>query len=773
MLSPRQNRKRLQTERNIYDPIGQLPAEIANQLLASLFRPESQMWEALGSSFELLIYYLVCFLFRLATSIFFREVVKRGSHQVPRTGPVIFVAAPHANQFVDPLVVMQTCPRPVRFLMAAASMRKGIPGFFGRLLGCIPVERAMDLAKPGIGMIYCSPKACQDQELEIHGIGTQFTTQFHRDKTSLAVIVAPETYTAVVAEVKSDTLLVLRKPLEGPAYDYLSRKNGCPFKVLPVIDQSEVYNSVIEALERGECIGIFPEGGSHDRAEMLPLKAGVTIMALGTMARNSDLDVTIVPCGLNYFNPDKFRSRAIVEYGEPLKIDRKLAELFQAGGDSRREACGRLLDEIYYSLCSVTINVPDYETLQLVQATRRLYQPTSRKLSTFELLEVTRRFVKGYLAFKDQPKVKKLLDAILEYNKILAHFRLCDHQVRTFQLSRFEAAWRFASQLCLLLVYGVTLLPAIVLNLPVILLIDFLSKRKARKAVATSAVKIKGRDVLATWKLMVGFVLFPSLYLLYCAPIAWRMYFEGYGIPKIAFVVIMLAGAILPFLSYVMTKIAEHGYETYLSVRPLWYSVTRPHYGEVIRNLRHQLKLEIIRTVDEYGPRLLSDFERSRIVPSRRPSMPQDSLTSIVNQPTSADLHSPAPGGPKPVFLVQEESDDASSSLFEGMSDEIEKAVERAKSISRESSPVLGFEGMDSVMTGFQYMRAGVRAAFATSSSLLGTSQPENYPQTPPVDDWSYVEPVEIDDIFFTRATASGKRSNVNDTPEGKREKAE
>jgi glycerol-3-phosphate O-acyltransferase / dihydroxyacetone phosphate acyltransferase len=29
---------------------------------------------------------------------FFREVVPRGSWRVPQTGPVLFVAAPHANQ---------------------------------------------------------------------------------------------------------------------------------------------------------------------------------------------------------------------------------------------------------------------------------------------------------------------------------------------------------------------------------------------------------------------------------------------------------------------------------------------------------------------------------------------------------------------------------------------------------------------------------------------------------------------------------------------------
>lgn len=52
-------------------------------------------------------------------------------------------------------------------------------------------------------------------------------------------------------------------------------------------------------------IGIFPEGGSHDRTELLPLKAGVCIMALGAMA-NYNLNVKIVTLGLNYYRADQF-----------------------------------------------------------------------------------------------------------------------------------------------------------------------------------------------------------------------------------------------------------------------------------------------------------------------------------------------------------------------------------------------------------------------------------------------------------------------------------
>lgn len=44
-----------------------------------------------------------------------------------------------------------------------------------------------------------------------------------------------------------------------------------------------MFASVWSALSNNDCVGIFPEGGSHDRSELLPLKAGICIMALGAM----------------------------------------------------------------------------------------------------------------------------------------------------------------------------------------------------------------------------------------------------------------------------------------------------------------------------------------------------------------------------------------------------------------------------------------------------------------------------------------------------------
>jgi 1-acyl-sn-glycerol-3-phosphate acyltransferase len=45
-----------------------------------------------------LVYECVLFFWKVVCNIFFREVRPRGAYNIPRTGPVILVVAPHSNQ---------------------------------------------------------------------------------------------------------------------------------------------------------------------------------------------------------------------------------------------------------------------------------------------------------------------------------------------------------------------------------------------------------------------------------------------------------------------------------------------------------------------------------------------------------------------------------------------------------------------------------------------------------------------------------------------------
>lgn len=91
-------------------------------------------------------------------------------------------------------------------------------------------------------------------------------------------------------------------------------------------------------------------------------------MALGAMANNPGLKVKIVPVGLSYFHPHKFRSRAVVEFGSAMDVPQELVDKFQQGGPQKREAVGNLLNLIYDGLKTVTIRAPDYDTLMVSDA---------------------------------------------------------------------------------------------------------------------------------------------------------------------------------------------------------------------------------------------------------------------------------------------------------------------------------------------------------------------------------------------------------------------
>ena len=84
--------------------------------------------------------------------------------------------------------------------------------------------------------------------------------------------------------------------------------------MIPKLNFADMFEAVWSSLKNNQCIGIYPEGGSHDRLELLPLKAGICMMALGAMEKHG-ITVKLVPCGFNYYNPQKFRSKAILEFG--------------------------------------------------------------------------------------------------------------------------------------------------------------------------------------------------------------------------------------------------------------------------------------------------------------------------------------------------------------------------------------------------------------------------------------------------------------------------
>lgn len=147
-----------------------------------------------------------------------------------------------------------------------------------------------------------------------------------------------------------------------------------------------------------KCGIYYNPGGSHDRTDLLPLKAGVSIMALGAMANDPNVRVKIVPVGLSYFHAHRFRSRAVVEFGTAMDVPTEFVDMFREGGTKKRDAVAKFLDLIYDGLKTVTIRAPDYDTLMV------LLSVMSARLLLMH--------VYTYSSFRPSGAYTKLLDSI-------------------------------------------------------------------------------------------------------------------------------------------------------------------------------------------------------------------------------------------------------------------------------------------------------------------------------------------------------------------------
>jgi glycerol-3-phosphate O-acyltransferase/dihydroxyacetone phosphate acyltransferase len=295
-----------------------------------------------------LLYFTVKVFFHSILSIFFREVHVIGLENVPQYGPVIFTGN-HANQFIDAVTMVCTCQRTISYLVAEKSWNRRIIGHLAWALGAVPVKRAQDSAIPGVGQVFIKPLSPEEQQdntdketnnapkiMLVQGFKTEFVSQIKvRDKIRFA----GTTTGLTVQQIISDT--ELKVEIVDESIQLPSEQSN--FVIFKRVDQGEVYSAVLNRLGENGCIGIFPEGGSHDRSDLLPLKVGVALIAYSALERDG-INIPIVPVGLNYFNAHRFRGRAIVEFGAPLFIDPNTLDSFKQGGKVKREVCNDLLE---------------------------------------------------------------------------------------------------------------------------------------------------------------------------------------------------------------------------------------------------------------------------------------------------------------------------------------------------------------------------------------------------------------------------------------------
>ena len=293
---------------------------------------------------------------------------------------------------------------------------------------------------------------------------------------------------------------------------------------------------------------------------------------------------------------------------------------------------------------------------QLIQAARRLYKPTSKKLPLPMIVELNRRLVKGYTHYKDDPRIVSLKKSVNDYNKQLWLLGVRDHQVEYAKFSIATVVFTLMYRLGKLAIMSVGTLPGLVLFAPVFLASKIISIKKSREALAASTVKLQGRDVVATWKLLVALAFAPLLYAWYAAILTWWTYHnrvQGY-IPDWVplWTVIVSSFVFFPLITFAALRFGETGMDILKSLRPLGLCLypTSANTLVKLREKRSELSAEVTEVINTLGPEMFPDFDSTRIiaVPFRNgvlqePRSPRTPREGHSRNSSSAELTSQTP----------------------------------------------------------------------------------------------------------------------------------
>jgi len=212
-----------------------------------------------------------------------------------------------------------------------------------------------------------------------------------------------------------------------PVGGFLLRRAGVVFVHRQVdrggpVGNDDAFRECHQALVERDIVAIFPEGTTHDRSRMDPIKTGAARIAVGARAAGAT-GMVILPVGLTF--PDKvaLRSSALVQIGTPIELDDEVA----AGvGTDDQDAVVRLTAAIDQGLRDVSPDFPDIETaLALEQAARvALSDDDHPEPSLTERYALARRL--GRTTDEHQAIVRR---EIGRYTTMLTGLRLTDADV--------------------------------------------------------------------------------------------------------------------------------------------------------------------------------------------------------------------------------------------------------------------------------------------------------------------------------------------------------
>ncbi|KAI7897034.1 uncharacterized protein EV154DRAFT_490270 [Mucor mucedo] len=252
--------------------------------------------------------------------------------------------------------------------------------------------------------------------------------------------------------------------------------------VLPVDTKThsnaKLFESTIQSLDRGAVVALFPEGTSYTAPKHLPFKDGISWASFEYLEQlatreSGPRSVSIIPVGITYSTKNRWRSEAVVEYGDPII---QTVDDLTAFHKDPKAVVKQLTDRIVKGVERSTINSPDWDTTHAAREARFVLFGDSRGVRLEEYVHVSQSFIRLFDESDNTlypTERSELKHRLLEFSKKLKSLRLnaCDISMYENQeITQPKATLRLLSTWIALLVQIPFFLPGIIINSPFYLL---------------------------------------------------------------------------------------------------------------------------------------------------------------------------------------------------------------------------------------------------------------------------------------------------------------
>lgn len=131
-------------------------------------------------------------------------------------------------------------------------------------------------------------------------------------------------------------------------------------------NNNAIFERCSKLLSKSECIVIFPEGNHNLNRTVRPLSKGFTRIVFDTLEKYPELDLQLLPVGLNFANAKMFPDNTSIYFGKPIEAKHYVSS-------NKKEDVINLKAKIQSEISQLTTHIPNLN-----------YQETLNKLESLD-----------------------------------------------------------------------------------------------------------------------------------------------------------------------------------------------------------------------------------------------------------------------------------------------------------------------------------------------------------------------------------------------------